>query len=269
MKSLAIYCVCYNSYSELDAYLQSVVIAADAAKEALAVTVFVADNSDHVQSVALLDSDTLTLVHFPTGRNAGYLGAVQDCMKQHSPHDFDFVIISNVDLRLSVDAFVNLLKISDLNGAGWLAPQIWSDVETRDRNPKIMERYGRRKLQFLLTLYQHPWLYRLYEHTAYRRKRVTVSGHREGKSIYAGHGSFMVFTRTFFDAVGHLDYPVFLFCEEIYLAELCRKHGLTVRYEPSVKVIDAEHCSTGQMKSRSYCRYNAEAVKYILETYYE
>ena len=269
MKSLAIYCVCYNSYCELDAYLQSIVIAADAARGALAVTVFVTDNSDSVQPVALPESDVVQMVHFPTGRNAGYLGAVQECMKQYSPHDFDFVVISNVDLRVSADALVSLLKLGSLNGVGWLAPQIRSDVELRDRNPKIIERYGRRKLQFLLTLYRHPWLFRLYEQTAYRRKRITAAGHREGESIYAGHGSFMIFTRAFFDAVGHLDYPIFLFCEEIYLAELCRRHGLAVRYVPSVKVIDAEHCSTGQMKSRSYCRYNAEAVRYILETYYE
>ena len=269
MKSLAIYCVNYNSNTELKHFLLSVSEATALVANEMSISVFVADNSDLPQPLSASDYPSFQYVHFATGGNLGYLGAVQKCMKEYSPHGFDYVIISNVDLLISTDCFARLLQLDLNNQVGWIAPQIYSTQEARDKNPKIMNRYTKRALQILNIMYRYPWLFKLYERTLYKRKQIASESYAEGTPIYAGHGSFMIFTRSFFDAIGPLDYPVFLFCEEIYLAELCRKHHLQVCYFPSIRVMDSEHCSTGKIHSKFYYRYNEEATHYILQTFYK
>ena len=87
--------------------------------------------------------------------------------------------------------------------------------------------------------------------------------------VYAGHGSFMIFTKAFFLKKPKLQYPVFLFGEEIYFAELMRSYSLKVTYIPRLKVFDKEHISTSKMKSDFYYKCNREAIKYLISTFYE
>ena len=264
MKQIAIYCVNYNSYNSLYQYLQSVDMAAYAGKEHVKVEVIVADNSVPVEPFSYKPQN-FNLFMLPTEDNKGYFGAVKYAMQQKSPIDFDYSIISNVDVLLTDYFFTNLLSLKTKNDTGWIAPQIYSNLEQRDRNPKIMLRYTKRKLQILRTLFQFPPLYNLYTHTIYKSKKFVTHGPGE---IYAGHGSFIILTRNYFQKCGIINYPVFLFCEEIYLGEQCRKYGLKVLYEPKLRVNDAEHASTSTFKRSRYCKYNLKAISYILRTYY-
>ena len=245
MKRIAVFCVTFNSDWELERYRASIAGAADRAAGLVAVEVFVARNTK-------VD-------------NPGYFGGIRRLMKEHDPAGYDYCIVSNVDITVDEDFFVRLVGLSGAEGRGWIAPQIWSEAEQRDRNPKIVERYSLRKLQVLRLLYRFPVLDWLYTRTVYRRKRYV---RHEAGDVYAGHGSFIVLTRRYFERCGIIDYPVFLFCEEIYLAEECRRAGLRVCYEPSLRVCDAEHASTGRMGHGFYCRCNYEAMQYIISTYY-
>ena len=117
----------------------------------------------------------------------------------------------------------------------------------------------------LKAFYQFPILDTIYTRTFYRQKKY--ESHPAGK-IYAGHGSLIILTNEYFKRCGKIDYPVFLFCEEIYLAEMCQKTGLSVEYVPTIKVTDSEHASTSRMKHNFYCRCNYEAIQYIIKTFY-
>jgi GT2 family glycosyltransferase len=229
----------------LDYYRQSLNKAVEKAKGKICLDFFVAHNSK--------------------GNNPGYFGAIKRLMADVDIKEYDYTIISNVDLTVEEDFFLKLADYTCDENIGWIAPQIWSNLEKRDRNPKILERYSQRKLNILKLFYQFPILDTLYTHTIYRQKKF--ESHPAGR-IYAGHGSFIILTREYFKRCGKIDYPVFLFCEEIYLAEMCQKAGLNVEYEPSIKVIDTEHASTGKMKHSFYCRCNYEAMQYIIKNFY-
>jgi GT2 family glycosyltransferase len=117
-------------------------------------------------------------------------------------------------------------------------------------------------------LFRFPLLYHLYTQTVYRKKVITAT-QKPQQDIYAGHGSFMIFTSAFFQKCPKMDYPVFLFCEEIFLAEKVRSIGGKTTYCPSIKIHDKEHASTGKMKLSKYCKYNFEALTYIIRHFYE
>ena len=246
MKKIAVFCVSYCSDHERDLYLSTIRNAAQKASNIVDVDVFVSNNTKE--------------------DNPGYFGAIKRLMQQVDVNNYDYSIISNVDLMLEENFFQKLADYNCSEDTGWIAPQIWSNLEERDRNPKVLNRYSLKKLQILRTFYQYPILDTLYTSTFYKKKKY--ESHQAGQ-IYAGHGSFIILTRRFFELCGKIDYPVFLFCEEIYLAEMCRKAGLKVLYEPSLIVKDTEHASTGRMNHGFYCRCNYEAMQYIIKSFYQ
>ena len=246
MKRIAIFCVSYHSDKERDAYLTSIEAAAKKAGEEVQVDTFVANNTE--------------------ADNPGYFGAVKKLMQDVDVAGYDYAIVSNVDLTLAEDFFINLAAYDCPEDTGWIAPRIWSQLEGRDRNPQRMTRPTRRKMQILKAFYQYPLLDTIYHHTAYRRKKYNTQA--EPGTIYAGHGSLIILTKHYLQKCGKIDYPIFLFCEELFLAENCRQAGLTVRYEPSIRVNDKEHVSIGKMPHSVYCQHNLKAMNYIIKKFF-
>lgn len=246
MKKIAIFCVSYLSDNERDSYLASIDIAAKKAQGDVNVEVFVANNNKE--------------------NNPGYFGAIKKLMQNVDMNAYDYAIISNVDLTLDEDFFVKLAAYNCAEDTGWIAPSIWSRLEKRDRNPARTERPSYNKMVILKSFYQYPILDTIYHKTAYRRKKYNVKA--TAGTIYAGHGSLIILTKQYFKRCGKIDYPIFLFCEELYLAESCRQAGLTVEYEPSIVVYDKEHVSIGKMPHSLYCKYNLKAMKYIIEKFF-
>ena len=256
----------YNSYDELNKYLLSVEHAAAKCFDST-VDVIIADNSSVYVS---LDLDCFSSINIWQKQfdNLGYLGATQKVINDlDNVTDYDYVAISNVDLQLSEDFFKVLNSIDVSHDTAWIAPQIYSHEEDRDRNPKVIARYSKNRLKMLYYMYKYPILFYLYTATAYKRKKLAPKYNE--MDIYAGHGSFMLLTSNFFKEYKRIDYPIFLFGEELFLAELIRKKGMKVRYIPSLRLEDNEHVSTSRMKKRFYFKCNTESIKYILDKFYK
>lgn len=268
MARIAIYCVTYNSYECVDKFVRSVVDAAQTPATPTDVTVYIADNTAEDIKPISTKAEGIRVVVFPFHKNIGYFGAINRMMSETDYKSYDFVIISNVDIELdkcSLNKLVSDYGAGNSGRIGWIAPKIYSATERRDRNPKMTARYSLKKLKMLRFLFNHPVLYHLYRCTAYRRKKY--QSHEAGE-IYGGHGSFIILTKMYFERCGIINYPVFLFGEEIYLAEQCRQQGLKVVYNPTIAVKDTEHASTGNMPSRFYCNCNAKALEYIMSAFY-
>lgn len=265
MKKILIVCVNYNSYKELYDFLDSVDSSAELAKEHCRVKVYVADNSAEKQKVDTTLYSHID-IHVKLFGNLGYLGGAQAIINNiECITDYDYVIISNVDLLIHLDFIPRLTEIDIDMDVAWITPRIYSLSEKRYRSPKRI-RYTKAKLKALLYMYRFPVLQKLYVHFFYRMKTVNPPIYYH--EIYAGHGSIMVFTRSFFQSYPQINYPIFLYCEELYFAELIRKANKKVQYMPTICVKDIDHVSTSKMKSDFYYSCNYKAVSYILQTFY-
>lgn len=265
MKRVLLVCVNYNSYKELSNFYNSVVKSVQN-KPDISVDILVADNSTKVEKLAFESTDNVSVKHvnYP---NIGYLGAAQRAIAEETDvAQYDYVAISNVDLKMDEDFFSKLVGLKIEDDIAWVATKIWSEDEGRDRNPKVMQRYSKRKLQLINLMYRIPILDWLYTNTMYKKKAEYAPSPE--CDLYAGHGSFMLLTKTFFKHYKKIEYPIFLFGEELYLAELIRKAGLRVHYVPELVVRDMEHVSTGKMKKTFYYKCNKESIDYILNTFY-
>lgn len=264
-----VFCVNYNSYKELDGYLRTIEIAHKASGSGNSVTVVVADNSEHPESYSYKgDLDVRIL---PTNANLGYFGGATFAIEKSGlkVSDFDFSVISNVDLLLPEDFFKKLYAEQIDKSVGCIAPSIISKGEGVNRNPKVLSRYSAKKLKMLRLMFQFPILWKTYNSLLHGKRREKVqSENTTEREIYAAHGSFMLFTQAFCDFLQEMNFPTFMFCEELFIAENLRKMGLKTIYKPQLIVNDIDHVSTSKMKSSFYFKCNYESLNMILKEYY-
>lgn len=266
-KHILIVSVNYNSYKELDVYLHSIEKAVSKTLINCEVDVYVADNSSRKEVVDISSYCNFELNIIPL-KNLGYFGGAFHIINNLVDISvYNYVIISNVDVSLSTEFFNKLLFRSFSKDVAWIAPSIYSTDEHRDRNPKIVYRYSKKRLSFIYCMYKFPFLHALYQFTLYKRKKIRYNNSE--KNIYAGHGSFIVLTEYFFNKFPKLNYPIFLFGEELFLAELIQEGKMRVVYIPDIQILDGEHVSTSKMKHGLYYKCNKEAIQYILKTFYE
>ena len=98
-------------------------------------------------------------------------------------------------------------------------------------------------------MFKYPVLYKIYYDFIYKlrnKKLQTISDNR----IYAGHGSMMIFTKTFMVENIAFRFPCFLFGEELFFGELVRLSNLDVIYVPEIIVHDIDHVSTSRIKKK-------------------
>lgn len=264
-KRIAIFCVCYNSYEILDTYFERLDEAAKNARNNVATDLFIADNTqENIRPIDYTPAH-FSLRVFPFHENLGYFGAIGRMMKATDCAPYDYVIISNTDVFMRPETLCCISDYPATEHVGWIAPLIYSEREKKDRNPQAAYRYSRKRLQLLRLMYKFPLLHYIYASCFYKIRHLTDKAC--GK-IYAGHGSFIILTAAYIKQCGSIDYPVFLYGEEIYLAENCRLNNLDVIHTTEIQVYDLDHYTTSKMKRSFYYRCHYDAIDYILKQYY-
>ena len=175
--------------------------------------------------------------------------------------DEDWFVVSNADIEYHPE-FVANLRATHMSGVGVVAPRIIENG--REMNPYMTRRPSLASLKRIEKLFRWPIVARAYillSHltSKFRRQHEVPAVAAE---IYAGHGSCFALSRYFFQRGGSLDHPVFLFNEELTIAERCRKLGLRVVFEPRLRVQHIGHQATGIWRSRQMLEWQREATTY-------
>ena len=273
--------VCHNTYQESFKYLLSL---DDAVRHTgILLDVFLVDNSIEVEIDMVNQMKSLAVdfrIHYVASENLGYFPSVIAAIKSQEIElaSYNFLMISNVDLAVSKDFFseIKMLPVDETIGA--YAPSIVSNKMNHDQNPKITARPSRFKLQVNRLLFRSRVAYGFLTRVNKLRlklREITKIGNSSSypsagpgkRKIYASHGSFFILSHMFLKRVSELNYPVFLFGEEIYIAETVRNLNLDIIYAPNLRVFDSEHASTAKMKSDAYRSYNEQALTYLLSEY--
>jgi GT2 family glycosyltransferase len=225
------------------------------------------DDVEHRKLLSLSERDSRIRVLSP-GSNLGYFGAAQFALEAEAP--LGHVVVMNTDLVFGGPGVLGDLyrEAEGSEDIGVLAPAIISSRTSRDQNPHMPE------IPALRTAAKRRWATAtplLAQVTLWvsdvrnrRRPSPTVTD-VEPRDIYAAHGSFMYFTRRYFASLGDFRHPLFLFGEEVYVAEHVRQHGLRILYLPRVELRHVEHGTMGIRRPRSLLKMSGLATKYALE----
>lgn len=248
-------------------------------EESPALKVLVVDNAsgqETIEAIASAIAGTANVDLVPSPTNLGYLGAAKFGLGRYLAQGQtlpDWVIVSNPDIIIEDRQFLEKLGRLDPSSAGVIAPRIVVPALNLNQNPFMRERPGKLK-RWTMRVHAHDyfvsvvwdWLSRakrgLRSRLARKRPEVSAAG-----PIYAPHGSFMIFSRKYFEAGGYLDDQLFLYGEEIAVGELCRELGLPVIYDPTLSVIHNEHQSVGVGVTRTKFNHYRQSMRHLFSRY--
>jgi GT2 family glycosyltransferase len=208
--------------------------------------------------------------------NRGYFGAAKFAYDHYLGQGYelpDWTIVCNHVVVINDQEFLLKLSSEDWRSAGVLAPRVRLAETGTDQNPFMLNPPGRWR-RFTMRFYSSCYpLGRLWDWLS-RQKRSLHKVFSSGtpppeipRQIYAAHGSFLIFSRSYFMAGGLFDESLFLFGEEIAVAETCRKLGLKVLYAPGLQVLHDEHSSVGPGMSRTAYQYHRQSVRHLFSKY--
>lgn len=273
--------VCYNAHEDALRFLESVEKAFFTCP-GLELDVMLADNSTIVIPKAISERQYAFAYRYLKNSNVGYFPAFNRALSslQQSLADFDYIMVCNVDLVVADDFFAKLIAYMPSSRIGLIAPGIYSDKDGRDLNPKIMRRPSSAKLEFMRAVCSSTMLFKLYSGLARMRektrsrlqKRQSISEHAQriskAQKMYGAHGSFMIFTRSYFRQGASVDYPRFLFGEEVFVAEQLRMHQLEIAHISNVRIFDKEHASTSQANFKFICGEHKKSYEYLISNFF-
>lgn len=266
--------VCYYNEDEISHFLRN-----QLAKQSCGdYCVIIADNGSRNKSILndlANDDPRIRVASCPL--NLGYLGGAAFALADYPGNILPgLVILCNTDILFSsADFLKKLLEKSKTNPFHILGPDVYSERFRLHQNPYIPRRIPRRKMKSLKIFTSSYCLYNLFLLIYYflnlllpgRKNHIAPDTHGP-RQVYSVHGSFIVFSETFFECGGNLNYDSFLFGEEIFIGELAREKEMKVIYDPDFQIIHREHSTTGLFKSKTAVKYLNQSYNYLLHKYY-
>jgi GT2 family glycosyltransferase len=210
-------------------------------------------------------------------RNTGYFGAANWALRNYLEHRQlpEWVVVCNNDVVFSDQQFLLHLLKKNSAASAMLAPSITSGLTGHDENPSLRHRPSRfRMWRYRLWLssfhmmWFKQWVSPFVRRARYALRRWTFGERDHGSDpIYAPSGSFLIFSRAFFEAGGFIDDGCFLYAEEFRVAEMCRYLRLPIVHDRELRVWHEGGQSTGRMLSRSVFAHQKDGFSYAFSRY--
>ncbi|SEQ24183.1 Glycosyltransferase, GT2 family [Lachnospiraceae bacterium RM5] len=212
-------------------------------------------------------------LYIDSGGNLGYFnGAAFGLHKIEQIYTFEWIVVSNVDLILKTENIDQILdRFSD---ASIVAPGIISYDTGFDKNPYRLSRPSKRSIKIKKIAFSNIVFYNIYgflsrlRNEAIKKKHKETKKCEEGTKIYLPYGAVIFFSNKYFESGCKIDFPLFLFGEELFVAEQANKKNQNIIYVPSIEFENYEHASTSNLSSNSVNKRNYKAMKFILEEFY-
>jgi hypothetical protein len=280
--NVCIVCVCYNTYDAVKDYFDSINTSMQGVQLSLDLTVVLVDNSlqkDNQKIYKIQEAAKGFQLIYVANNNTGYFPGVIDGLAESEVdiYQYDYICVTNVDIRLPEIFFSTLFNIPKNPEIGVYAPSIITSNDQVDLNPKIMSRPKGWRLYLNKLIFSNYILYlvitnlnmtkKMYKGLV-NKKQQEDTVNEKVKYIYAPHGSFMIFSKFYVQCVGLFDYPMFLFGEELYVAEMAKNNNLLIEYKQELVVMDQENVSTSQVSTKFLRMNHVKSLDYILKRFF-
>ena len=183
-------------------------------------------------------------------RNLSYFGAARFIIDNKIAKEFryEFIIVSNNDILVEDNNFVDKI-FSNIRKADILAPKIISLENQTNQNPFQKSKINLKNKLFHIFYYSSFFVAQIIilVRKLFFNKYIGMNSDDKEMPIYAAHGSFLIFSNSFFDKGGYIDNKFFLYAEENTLAEIVLKINGMILYVPDIVVY---HESKGTIDKR-------------------
>lgn len=226
------------------------------------------DQAEHARIRSLQEDDPRIRILAPE-TNLGYFGGARFGIEGRVESDTLAVIVTNVDITFSDDETLGRIASAAREcpeDVGVIAPRILSARSGDDQNPHLLHRPSIVQQRRRMRRMSSPALAQAVIMGSVVKRVLTAPLNRRALTvaddIYAAHGAFMIFLPEYFGRGGDLSHPIFLFGEELTVAEKSRALGLRTSYMTDLEVRHVEHGQMGFVRSRRVLAEMVTAAKY-------
>ena len=239
-------------------------------------SIIIVDNDSTIESKnaleEIIEKSEIDINLIISTKNLYYWGAVNyvlndvDFDMNNSP---EWIIVCNNDILFNKRDL--LPKILNFNTKDYpiLAPAILSSITNRNLNPFMLKPINSIYKVYYSIFFKNSILGFIIYKTRQLIKSIFSRLNKrinKGGFIYAPHGSFIIFSKYFFNKGGYLDQNLTMYGEEFTTAEIAKKLKIPIYYEPDIEVIHVEHSSNKINWFNSF-RLTKKAYYYFLKEY--
>jgi GT2 family glycosyltransferase len=221
--------------------------------------IVVVDNNSDAKNLDALKNVASEFQHVElilNKENVGYFRGLNLGIRhlRASQPDIHIMVIGNNDLVFPADFAESIRRnLSTLEKYAVVSPDIIT-LDGVHQNPHVISKIGELR-EFIYNLYYANYylaiaIRKLAKLTRSFTDRPDETHHDVAQEIYQGYGACYVLGPMFFRHFEELWAPTFLMHEEYFLSKQLSDKGLSVYYEPSIKVQHSCRGATGKLTSR-------------------
>ena len=265
---------CYNNDSEVLSFAKQVACFNRSEHYCFVVTCnSCVDKDELVKELGNLSIETAC---YDPGLNLGYLnGCLYGLQRYRQSNEFKWAIICNTDITTEEGFFGKLLEVLSEEDAWCIGPDIILHSNKRKQNPFLVSRPRKSKLvKWSIAFSSYP-LYSIYTGAhriksmlCYRTVVKSADWPTTRQKVYALHGSFLICSSDCINNLYTEAKSLFMYEEELLLAEIAHKLGKPVVFEPHLSVTHNENQVTGAVPSRKKFAWHSQSMAYLLREYY-
>lgn len=266
-QNIVISVVCYNNEDEVIAFAKAI------AEQTISDRIFLLITCNSVKEYGyLVDElekiDLKTFLYNP-GTNLGYLnGCLYGVTKTKLPSKY-WLTICNTDLIFeSKSFFENIIK--DVDKDTWcIGPNIVLKATGKSQNPFFKFRPSKKSMQIRNFAYSHFFSYKIYFKLADIKGKVSKkSKEYNSQYVYAVHGSCFIVSSDMVPLLGDIGKNVFMYGEEILVAEIIYENEKKTYFNSSITVIHNENQVTGKIPTKKKQEWFSKSTKYICKRFF-
>lgn len=268
MYKIAISVICYDNEKEILEFADKLSRQNDSGKIVLLVTCNKC--TDVKKLINDLNKIKIYSQVFEPKENLGYLHGCLYGFEEFSD-EYEWAIISNTDIDFVSDSFFSKLLNSHYDSKiGCIGPDITLKVTGKQQNPFALSRPGNTLMKFRKVVYGNYFLYRLYYALSDIKNKIShTKTQKENGYVYGVHGSIIILRKECIDKFLKDNIQIFMYGEELYIAEKLKENQLLSYYDKSLKIIHNENQSTGKIDSHRKQKWCSQSINFLVERYWK
>ena len=265
MRDIAVAVTLYNNEKEIIGFAGSLLKQSIADRIQLLVTCNACKDPESFRK-ELLEVLPSALV-FEPGKNLGYLNGCLYGVKECG-QDFSWVMVSNTDIEFKETDFFEKLTGKVRDDIWCISPDIVLSATGVHQNPFLSERPSKKKIMIWKTAFSNRFLYRLYFKLSDLKPRKPQRGSLKSRYVYAVHGSCFMFRKECVEKILPVCNNIFMYGEELLVAEIVRQNGKKAFFNASVGIIHNENQVTGTIGMDRKQKWFKNSFRYLTANYF-
>lgn len=206
---------------------------------------------------------------FNPGSNLGYIhGCLYGIV--NSGIDYDWALISNTDIQFRTDDFFEQLTTNVIENVWCIGPDIILSATGEYQNPYMITRPSKQQIIKWKLMFSNRFTYELscrlakIKHKCFPKKQFLT----DKEFVYAIHGSCFLLRKGCVEAIERLRDPIFMYGEELLVAEVVRSHNKLCKYVKNAGIYHNENQVTGKIDYAKKFDWVKTSQGYILNKFY-